>query len=89
MAGQLTLYYRLDCGLCEDFLRELQQQLGGRNCSLQQVDVDTDPELTRRYGSRVPVLVGSGRELCHYELDRVALDNYLSTGQNPLKCPPV
>jgi hypothetical protein len=32
-----------------------------------------------RYGERVPVLVaGNGGEICHYHLDRDALDAYLA-----------
>jgi hypothetical protein len=41
-------------------------------------DVDTDPELVRRFGTRVPVLVGGdGTEICHYFLDKAALRRYL------------
>jgi len=42
------------------------------------IDVDSDDDLRTRYGVRVPVLVaGSGEEICHYHLDRDALDAYL------------
>jgi hypothetical protein len=40
---------------------------------LEIVDVDSDPDLVRRYGKRVPVLVCDGREFCHYHLDTVVI----------------
>ncbi len=45
---------------------------------LQTVDVDADPALTAHYGGKVPVLVGEEGEICHYFLDRAALERYLS-----------
>ena len=33
------------------------------------VDVDSDPELTRRYGLKVPVLLLDGSVICHYTLN--------------------
>ncbi len=42
------------------------------------VDVDSDPELEEQYDELVPVLVGSGRELCHYFLDAAAVREYLA-----------
>lgn len=45
---------------------------------LVEFDVDSDPELLRRYGARVPVLTGpDGTEICHYFLDAGAVRRYL------------
>jgi hypothetical protein len=33
------------------------------------VDVDSDPELARRYGLKVPVLLLDGSVICHYTLN--------------------
>lgn len=80
MAGdgiELTVYSRTYCHLCDDMicaLTALGPQLG---FSLRVVDVDQDPSLERRYGERVPVLAAGGSEICHYHLDRPALDAYL------------
>ncbi len=61
MSARLTVVHREDCELCEQMLAELQAlgrrvQLPPMKC----VDVDTDPELTRRYGLNVPVLLLDG-----------------------------
>jgi glutaredoxin len=63
----VTLYTRAGCHLCEDaeaVLRELQPAAAFR---LDLVDVDSDPELTRRYGVRVPVVAVDGVE--EFELE--------------------
>jgi hypothetical protein len=39
-------------------------------------DVDDDPVLVSRYGSRVPVLVAGARELCCFFLDERSLREY-------------
>ena len=77
MANQLlTLYGRLGCHLCEDMhndLLVLQKQLG---FELQIIDVDSDPVLVEKYGTRVPVLASDKGEICHYFLDKQALLQY-------------
>jgi hypothetical protein len=57
-AGRLTLLVREGCGLCEEFESEL-LALAGRLAlpPLDLRDVDSDPELRRRYGDRIPVLL--------------------------------
>ncbi len=56
----------------------LQQLQGHFRFEFAVVDVDSEPELERRYGARVPVLAHGERELCHYALDRAAVTAYLS-----------
>jgi len=70
---RLTLYYREDCHLCDDFRRallRLQPELGFET---DEVDIDRDVDLVRRYDSRVPVLSLGDQEICHYFLDETAL----------------
>jgi hypothetical protein len=57
-AGRLILLGREGCGLCEEFEAEL-RALAGRLAlpPLEWRDVDSDPELRRRYGDRIPVLL--------------------------------
>ncbi|PZP63838.1 MAG: thioredoxin family protein [Azospira oryzae] len=74
----LTLYRRAYCHLCEDMERALAALALERRFKVTVVDVDADPALEHRYGERVPVLVGGGRELCCYRLDLEALDAYLA-----------
>lgn len=68
--ARLTLLTRPECGLCEEFLGHL-QSLGAR-IALPEVlvmDVDADPELARRYGLDIPVLLLDGVSVCRHTLD--------------------
>jgi hypothetical protein len=76
--GQLTLLTREECGLCEEFLAELVEHVRGRDLPpLELRDVDADPELRRRYGLQIPVLLVDGARVCAHRLDREELDRLL------------
>jgi hypothetical protein len=51
------------CSLCERALDLLLSMPELRGLALQVVDVADDDALTERYGERLPVLLGGGREL--------------------------
>ena len=70
MSSHLTLLHRENCGLCEEMLVEL-QVLGAKVTlpPVELVDVDSDPELARRHGLNVPVLLLDGTVVCRHRLD--------------------
>ena len=76
--NKLTVYSRSHCHLCEEMIAALQEMQGRFHFELQVVDVDGDPELQRRHGARVPVLVHGERELCRHFLDRATVAEYLA-----------
>ena len=66
----LVVLSRDGCGLCLDMLHELAEL--ERTQSLPPVtvvDVDSDAELVRRFGLKVPVLLLDGSVICHYTLN--------------------
>ena len=75
--ARLTLYTRAGCHLCEEMLAELQAWISEGRIELSMVDVDSTPNLARRYGEWVPVLEGNGEEICRYFLDPERLNRYL------------
>ncbi len=78
---RLRLYYRSGCSLCEEMQAELMPLAAQLRLQLEQIDVDNSAELVERYGHKVPVLTsGEGEEICHYFLDREALDSHLQRG---------
>ena len=82
MAARFTLYGRGYCHLCEDMLAALQAMAPvGRPFEVEVIDVDTDPALVARFDELVPVLFGdlAEPELCHYFLDKDAVNSYLSS----------
>jgi hypothetical protein len=41
------------------------------------IDVDSDPELARRYGLDIPVLLWGEAKVCQHRLDRAELERLL------------
>ena len=70
--------HRRDCQLCDEMLEEL-AALGRRLPlpPLEVVDVDSDPQLKRRYGLEVPVLLLDGTVVCRHRLDPKELTRLL------------
>lgn len=70
IAPTWTVLGRVDCSLCEQLLVDLAQLLDPEQAARVQVlEVSEDPELERKYGSRVPVLLHEGEFVCAYRLD--------------------
>jgi len=70
----LILYSRADCHLC-DLVAAMMDRTG---VPWRSVDIDGDPDLARKYGIAVPVLLhpGSGREL-FFPFDDETLTQFL------------
>ncbi len=75
----LTLYSRRGCHLCDEMLESLEMVLRGREATVTVVDVDTDPELSDRYGLRVPVLAAGDEELCFGRLSVDSVRRFLDS----------
>ena len=75
---RLTLVHRPDCELCDQMRAEL-AALGRRELlpPVTLVDVDADPQLQRRHGLHVPVLLLDGAVVCRQRLDAVELLRFL------------
>lgn len=80
MSRELTVYIRTGCHLCEDMLQELSLRRAALGFSLQTVDIAGRPELEALYGTKVPVLIRAGQEVCHYFLDETALRRCFEDG---------
>jgi len=75
MSGaRLGLVTREECPLCDELHAEL-EALRGRYPlpPLELIDVDADPDLQRRFGLKVPVLLLDGVPVCHGRLDSAEL----------------
>lgn len=67
----LTLYGRSGCHLCDDMLADVRAlcQEHHLDPDIDVIDIDSDPDLIKRYSKRIPVLCFRGEELCHYHLN--------------------
>jgi glutaredoxin len=59
----VTLYSKPGCHLCEDARLLLDELAPDLAVTIQEVDIETDPELFERYRHRIPVLVVDGRQI--------------------------
>jgi hypothetical protein len=82
MTSSWIVYSRPSCGLCEEFMIELAGLLGQHASSVQVVDIDTDPELTRKYFDRIPVLTVDGDFVCAYRLEIERVRRYLDAAKS-------
>lgn len=80
MTQQLTVYTRRGCHLCSDMLQALERLRPELGFQLLDVDIDADPELRRRYDTRVPVLAAGEVEICYYFLEEARLRAHLRAG---------
>lgn len=90
---RFSLFGRAWCHLCEDMIVALRKALDGlslqKTLPIDEYDVDADPALLERYDELVPVLVGHRPghppiEICHYVLNRDALEAFLSSAGFPV-----
>ncbi|HEU4601296.1 MAG TPA: glutaredoxin family protein [Steroidobacteraceae bacterium] len=74
---QWTIYHRPGCSLCDEMMAELAQLLDPQEAArVQVVDVSADPDLERKYGKRIPVLLADGDFVCNYRLDAERVSRY-------------
>ena len=72
-ASRLTLYGRPDCHLCDD-AREVLRRVGE---PFDEVDIEGDDELFKRYLERIPVVSVDGVEVFDLFVDEGALRRLL------------
>ena len=75
---EFTVYSRVGCHLCEDLLQQLIQLQQAHNFKINEVDVDSSPQLIEQYGLQVPVVTCDDEQICHYFLDQAAILQVLS-----------
>ena len=64
----LTLYHREDCCLCDEMKEVIESLRDEIPLRLEEIDIDTDADLARRYGTDIPVLLIDGREAFRHRL---------------------
>ena len=76
----VRLYARPDCHLCDEARLQLEGMLAaGAGFELDEVDIDSDDELLRRYLERIPVIELEGEIVSDLGLDAESLRARLAT----------
>ncbi len=78
MATGFTLYYRENCHLCESMRLALYNLQRQQAFDWDEVDIDRDTDLIRRFDTLVPVLYHDDREVCHHFIDEPAVRDLLA-----------
>ena len=77
----VTLYGRPGCHLCDDARVALERlRAAGAAFALEEVDIDRDDALLRRYLERIPVVALDGVELYDFVVDEADLNARLRGG---------
>jgi glutathione S-transferase len=77
---RVRLYGRPDCHLCDEARRELLElRYDGLDFELEDVDIDSDDELHRRFLERIPVIELDGEVVSELFLDSAGLRARLDT----------
>jgi hypothetical protein len=77
----LTLYSRPGCHLCDEMKATIVEAAASIPLTLEQVDISSDPELERRYGLEIPVLLIDGRKVAKFRVGRADLLRMLRARQ--------
>jgi len=67
----VTLYTRPGCHLCEEAKALIEPILVEFGASLREVNIDDDAELTRRYGTDIPVVFIGAHKAAKHRVDPV------------------
>ena len=75
---QVTVFYSVDCHLCERAREQVSRLQGELGFELLEVDITGDPELEARYREWIPVVEIDGRRAFTYYVQPDALRRRLS-----------
>ena len=67
--GEVILYYRKGCHLCEIVKESLVKLEKHASFTWREIDVDSDPEVRRLYTDEVPVVFINGRKAFKYRMN--------------------
>jgi len=67
--GEVVLYSRKGCHLCEIVKESLVKLEKHAGFTWREIDVDSDPEVRRRYTDEVPVVFINGRKAFKYRMN--------------------
>ena len=69
MRPRVTLYTRAGCCLCDEAKRVLLAVRDRADFDYEEIDIDHDADLVRRYNDEVPVIAINGAKAFKYRLD--------------------
>jgi glutaredoxin len=80
--ARVVVLTRAGCHLCADAIAVIAAVCATTGDRYREVDVDSDPELVRRYNDQVPVTFVDGRQHDFWRVDRDRLHAALTTARS-------
>ncbi|AOP52764.1 MAG: glutaredoxin family protein [Brevibacterium aurantiacum] len=74
----LTFLTRADCHLCETARKAIAEAVAGRDVNVDEIDIDSDDDLSGQYGWDVPVVLLNGRQHSFHRVDTDRLSKALA-----------
>jgi glutaredoxin len=84
MTAKLTLYTRTDCCLCDAMKEIIKSVAVNMPLAIDEINVDSSPDLQTKFGSEVPVLFIDGRKAFKYRVTASELKKRLARKRWPL-----
>jgi len=72
-AARITLYSRPGCHLCDEARVVIERVCLALGTAYDEIDIDSDPELLRRFGEEIPVTFVDGRQHTFWRVDEARL----------------
>jgi glutaredoxin len=79
--AKVTIYTRPGCHLCDQAKEQMRQANCAELFELEEVNIETDPALLRRYGLHIPVIHINGSEAFKCRLTSTEFRNALKRGR--------
>jgi len=77
--ARITLYSRPGCHLCDEARVVIERVCLALGTAYDEIDIDSDPELLRRFGEEIPVTFVDGRQHDFWRVDEGRLRAALAT----------
>jgi glutaredoxin-like protein DUF836 len=76
----LTIYSRPGCHLCDDMKAIVTRaaELAPEQTTIMEIDISTDPDLERRFGLEIPMLMVNGKKAAKYRVTEEELRRLLA-----------
>ena len=74
----VTIYSRPGCHLCDEMKAIVQRVASSIPLTIEEIDISTDVELERLYGSEIPVLFVEGKKVAKYRVGEADLRRILA-----------
>jgi Glutaredoxin-like domain (DUF836) len=84
----VVLYARPDCHLCDEARQVILRVRRRAVFSFDEIDIETDDDLVREYGIRIPVVAVDGEERFEIAVDAAELERLVRIGSRSMEREP-